>query len=120
MPSSIQIYSYSACSTCKKALSWLDLNNVEHDLFDIVKNPPSKDILKEAMKQFGSRKPLFNTSGVSYRSIGAKVINAMSDEEALESLASDGKLIKRPFLIFEGGQVLVGFKPEVWSEALLR
>ncbi|RPF98388.1 MAG: arsenate reductase family protein, partial [Prochlorococcus sp. TMED223] len=43
-----------------------------------------------------------------------------SDDEALDALASDGKLIKRPFLITENGSVLVGFKPEVWAEALLR
>ena len=45
---------------------------------------------------------------------------AMSDDEALDALASDGKLIKRPFLITENGSVLLGFKPEVWAEALLR
>ena len=43
----------------------------------------------------------------------------MSDNEAFDALADDGKLIKRPLLITEKGNVLVGFKPEVWSEVLL-
>ena len=37
----------------------------------------------------------------------------MSDEEALDALAADGRLIKRPFVLRDNGQVLVGFKADV-------
>ena len=42
----------------------------------------------------------------------------MSDDQALAALAADGKLIKRPFVILTSGDVLVGFKREVWAEHL--
>ena len=70
-------------------------------------NPPSMDVLKDAIKQLGERKKLFNTNGLSYRNLGSKAVKAMSDSEALEALALDGKLIKRPLLITEKGQILV-------------
>ena len=119
MLNSIRIYSYSRCATCRKALAWLQEHQIAHDLFDIVETPPSREMLSGASKQLESRKLLFNTSGVSYRALGAAAVKAMSDDEALDALASDGKLIKRPFLITENGSVLVGFKPDVWAEALL-
>ena len=43
----------------------------------------------------------------------------MTDDEALAALAADGRLIKRPFVELPSGDFLVGFKPDVWSQALL-
>jgi len=119
MTSNVRIYSYSSCTTCKKALKWLNENKIEYELIDIALCPPSKEILIDAISQLGERKKIFNTSGVSYRSLGSEVVKAMSDSEALEALVVDGKLIKRPFLITETGKILVGFKPEIWSDILL-
>ena len=119
MISKARIYSYSKCTTCRKALKWLSDNNIDFELIDIINSPPTKELLMEAAKQLGTRKALFNTSGLSYRSLGSSVVKAMSDNEALKALASDGKLVKRPFLITHKGKILVGFKPEVWTEDLL-
>ncbi len=120
MPSNVQIYSYSGCTTCKKALRWLDENQIDYQLMDIVQDPPNKDILVDAINQLGDRKKIFNTSGLSYRNLGSMTVKAMSDSEALKALVSDGKLIKRPFLVTEEGKILVGFKPEIWSTILLK
>ena len=119
MAQSLTIYCYSRCSTCRKALSWLSDQGIAHTVVDITTVPPSRPLLEQAVAYFGDRKPLFNTSGQSYRALGSAVVKAMDDQEALDALAADGKLIKRPFLALENGTFLVGFKPEVWSEALL-
>jgi len=119
MTCEVVLYSYPACTTCKKALKWLRENQIEYRLVDITQSPPSKEILIKAIEQLGSRKSLFNTSGLSYRALGSKVVRAMNDVEAIEALISDGKLIKRPFLITGKGKILVGFKTEFWAEALL-
>ncbi len=119
MTPKVRIYSYSSCTTCKKALKWLVENQINYEVIDIASCPPKKEILIDAIKQLDERKKIFNTSGLSYRSIGAKVISAMSDSEAIEALSADGKLIKRPLLITAKGKILVGFKPEFWSEILL-
>ena len=119
MISNIRIYSYSKCQSCRKALNWLRENNLDFDLVDIVDRPPDRDTLLDAIKQLGNRKSVFNTSGISYRKIGAAKVNSMSQEEVLSALLSDGKLIKRPFLIFNDEKILVGFKPEIWKDTLL-
>ena len=114
----LQVYSYNRCSTCRKAISWLKDNVLEHVVIDITTCPPSRPLLAAAFAQFGERRPLFNTSGQSYRALGAAVVKAMNDDEALDALAADGRLIKRPFVVTPEGRVLVGFKPEVWQDQL--
>jgi arsenate reductase len=42
----------------------------------------------------------------------------MDDQQALDALAADGKLIKRPFLITAAGTVLTGFNPQEWQDQL--
>ena len=116
---SLQVFSYSRCSTCRKALAWLADKGLSHEVIDIIETPPSREQLSKACDQFGDRKPLFNTSGKSYRSLGAAAVKAMSDDQALDALAADGSLIKRPFVITPTGTCLVGFKPEVRSSHLV-
>ena len=115
----IKVYSYSRCSTCRRALVWLDANNLAYEVVDITKAPPSKEILLLAFKRLDRRQLLFNTSGQSYRALGADVVKAMNDDDALAALAADGRLIKRPFVALPSGDFLVGFKPEDWNQALL-
>ncbi|ABX08444.1 Spx/MgsR family RNA polymerase-binding regulatory protein [Prochlorococcus marinus] len=112
----VKIYSYSACGTCKKALKWLDLNNIDYELIDITINPPSRKLIISALEQLGSRKFLLNTSGKSYRELGGETIRSKTDEEVIDLLALDGKLIKRPFLVDNKGRVLVGFKEPSWKD----
>ena len=116
----IKIYSYSACGTCRKALKWLNDHGLKYELIEILTNPPSREVLEEAISQYASKKPLFNTSGASYRNIGAEKIKAMNNQEGLNLLASDSKLIKRPVLITDQGIILIGFKKELWEEKLMQ
>ena len=119
MTESAKIYCYTRCSTCRKALKWLQEHQIEHEVIDIVENPPSKKLLSMAISQIGEIKKLVNTSGLSYRSIGASAFKLLSNDQILCKLASDGKLIKRPFFISKTGDFLLGFKPDYWSQILL-
>ena len=116
---SIRIFSYSSCSTCRKALKWLDKFHIEYELNDIVKNPPSEKLLALAIKQLGDKKLLFNTRGISYRNLGAEVVKKMNNEQAIQALNHDGKLIKRPFLVSSKGDILIGFIESNWEKLLL-
>ncbi len=115
----MKIFSYSSCGTCRKALSWLQENNFEINVLDILKTPPSKEMLIKAAEKLGHRKYLYNTSGKRYREIGADKIKLMSDHEVFELFIKDPKLIKRPFLMIDESRFLVGFKKKLWEEALL-
>ena len=113
------MFHYPKCSTCRKALKWLEEHGIEHTRVDIVEHPPSKTKLARAKQLAGVElRKLFNTSGQSYKAGNWKdKIATTSEADALAALAADGKLIKRPLLIGEDF-ALVGFKPEAWAERL--
>ena len=107
----LTVYHYPACSTCKKALKWLDAHGIAHERVHIVDAPPSVATLRQALRLSGLPvAKLFNTSGVSYREGDFKSrLATMSEDEALAALAADGKLVKRPLVLGEGF-ALVGFR----------
>jgi arsenate reductase len=113
----VKLYSYPRCSTCRKALAWLKEHGLPVDPIDITTSPPALAELESALGQLG-RKRLLNTSGQSYRALGAATVQAMDDAALLAALAADGKLIKRPFLIAPENRILTGFKPEEWQALL--
>ena len=58
--------------------------------------------------QWLDKKRVFNVRGKAFKSINLD-INFLSREEIIQLLSSDGKLIKRPFLVYEEKKVLLGF-----------
>ncbi len=115
----IKVYCYNKCSTCKKALQWLDAHGVEYALVDIKTDHPDEAALRKYHSMSGlPLKRFFNTSGIQYREQElSKKLPAMPEDEQLRLLATDGMLVKRPLLIGDGF-VLVGFKEAEWEERL--
>ena len=110
---------YPKCSTCQKAKKWLVENQVEFEERHIVEDNPSKEELKAWYEKSGlPLKRFFNTSGMKYKELKLKdKLPAMTEEEQLELLASDGMLVKRPVLV-GSDFVLTGFKEKEWTEKL--
>lgn len=116
----VKIYCYSRCTTCRKALKWLDDHSVKYELIDIKEDHPDKETLREYYARSGMPlKRFWNTSGIPYREMGlSRKLPEMSEEEQLALLATNGMLVKRPLLV-EDDFVLTGFKENEWTEKLL-
>jgi len=112
-----RVWAYDGCGTCKKAIAWLRSHDVAYEVRPIVTSPPSRAELEGLWKRSGLPiKRFFNTSGQSYRNGGfGEKLPTMSDAQALDALAADGKLIKRP-LVDAGSTVLVGFDSATWEK----
>lgn len=116
----LKIYEYAKCSTCVKALKFLDAKKVSYQKLPIVDKAPSQKELKEMLSALkekgGSIKNLFNTSGVLYREMEiSKKLPSMTETEAIKLLSENGKLVKRPFVIGDDHH-LVGFKEDEWKK----
>ena len=111
---------YRKCSTCQKALKWLEENNVAFEERAIKEQNPTYEELKKWYQMSGlPLKKFFNTSGLIYKDLGLKdTLPTMSEDEQLHLLATDGMLVKRPLVIGDGF-VLTGFKESEWAEKLL-
>ena len=115
----VKVYCYSRCTTCKKALKWLDDNKIKYELIDIKENNPDEKTLRSLQKKSGlPLKKFFYTSGILYREMElSKKLPSMTDDEQFSLLASDGMMVKRPLLITDEA-VIPGFKEDLWKEVL--
>lgn len=110
---------YRKCSTCQKALKWLEEHNVEFEERPIVEQNPTYEELKAWYTASGlSLKKFFNTSGLLYKELGlAAKLPEMSEEEQLRLLATNGMLVKRPLVVGEDF-VLTGFREKEWENRM--
>lgn len=113
------ILCYERCSTCKKALKWLDDNNISYEVRPIKEQNPTKEELQEWYQKSGlPLKKFFNTSGSLYKELNLKdKLQTMNEDEQLTLLATDGMLVKRPLVVAQKG-ILTGFKEETWADLL--
>ena len=102
------ILCYPRCTTCQKAVKWLEEQGKNFTYRNIKDENPSLEELRQ----------WHNISGLPYKALGLKdKLPTMSEEEQFALLASDGMLVKRPLLVGDDF-VLVGFKEADWAERL--
>ncbi len=118
-----RVYQYNKCSTWVKALKFLDSKKISYESIPIVEHPPSITELRKMLgflkKRSFTFKNLFNTSGIQYRElkISDQLKAGLTEEDALQLLSKNGKLIKRPFLL-TASNGCVGFDQILWNEIL--
>ena len=115
----IVLYSYLKCSTCRKAAKWLESKDFKFKIIDIVKEPPLVNYLNLALEQYSDdKKRIFNTRGQAFKTLNLDIYS-LSREEIIQLLLSDGKLIKRPFLIYEEKKLILGFNEIEYAKQFL-
>ncbi len=116
----LKVFEYEKCSTCKKALKFLDSKKVAFERIPIVERPPTQAELKQMLAHLGGDlRRLFNTSGQVYRELGlGRKLASMSQSEAIHLLATNGKLVKRPFVLGSSFGT-VGFNESEWKKLIL-
>lgn len=115
----LKVYSYEGCDTCRKALKFLTERKIAHEVIPIREHPPTLAELKAMLERYdGNVRKLFNTSGLDYKALNIKeTLPTMTPAEALKLLASNGRLVKRPFVV--GANIgAVGFDAEAWVKML--
>ena len=117
----LKVYCYSRCTTCKKALKWLEDHGIAHEVADIKTDHPDEAALRTYYAKSGlPLKRFWNTSGIPYREMElSKKLPEMSEDDQLALLATDGMLVKRPLVVGDDF-VLTGFKEAEWTEKLLK
>jgi arsenate reductase len=112
----LTIFQLPTCGTCRSAVKKLRENGRVPAERHIVEATPTADELKQLISTSGlPLSKFFNVSGDAYRMLGLKEkLPAMSDDEKIALLASNGMLIKRP-IVTDGSRTTVGFKEEAFG-----
>lgn len=115
----LRVYAYSGCGTCRQALKFLRDRGVPHEVMAIREQPPTVAELKRMLAVYGGDvRKLFNTSGQDYRALGlGPKLGKLPVDEAIQLLAGNGNLVKRPFVLTKTGGV-VGFNADAWARLL--
>jgi arsenate reductase len=119
----LKVYAYKGCDTCRKAVKWLTTQGVAFQEIPIREQPPTEGELRRVLQtRGGDLRLLFNTSGQDYRAGGWKDrLPGLTVDAALEALAAEGNLVKRPVAVDEVGVVAVnGFKEEEWASVFAK
>ena len=110
----MKVLVYRKCSTCQKALKWLKAYEIAFEERAIVEENPTYEELKEWHAMSGVPLKKF------YKQMQLKdKLPTMTEDEQIKLLATDGMLVKRPFVVGDGF-VLTGFKEKEWEEKLLK
>jgi arsenate reductase len=113
----ITIYGIKNCDTMKRARAWLDKRGVDYAFHDYKTAGIAREKLEQWEKKVGWE-TLLNRAGTTFRKLPDKDKNDLTAKKALALMLAQPSMIKRPVLDLGGGKLLVGFKPEIYSEAM--
>src|SRR5699024_10445022 len=116
----LKVYCYKKCSTCKKAIKWLDNHSIDYKYYEITEERPQEDLFKLWLQDTEKKTTYFIiTRDKLYRTIKQKdKLKELTIEKKVKLIADNGMLIKRPIVIKDNGSVLSGFKEEKYKEFL--
>jgi arsenate reductase len=103
----------------KKARAWLDQRGVGYAFHDYKTAGIERARLERWCKKVGWE-ALLNRAGMIFRKLPEKEKRAIDANKAMALMLAQPSMIKRPVLDLGGGKLLVGFKPEVYGEAVPR
>lgn len=103
------VYGIPNCDVTKKALKWLDANNVSYDFHNYKTNDITEAKLQEWCKQKGWE-ILLNKRGTTFKGLHPAVqMNATNEKAAIDIMAARSSTIKRPIIELNNKVVAVGF-----------
>jgi Spx/MgsR family transcriptional regulator len=115
----VTIYGIKNCDTMKKARVWLDKCGVDYAFHDYKTMGIDRERLERWSKKVGWE-TLLNRGGLTFKKLPEKDKGSLTEKKALALMLAQPSMIKRPVLDLGGGKLLVGFKPETYSEAVGR
>jgi arsenate reductase len=113
----VTIYGIKNCDTMKKARLWLDRHGVRYAFHDYKTAGIERERLLRWSKKVGWE-TLLNRAGTTFRKLPDKEKQALNERKAMALMLAQPSMIKRPVLDLGGGKLLVGFRPEIYDEAV--
>ncbi|MGV3743313.1 MAG: arsenate reductase (glutaredoxin) [Burkholderiaceae bacterium] len=95
----ITIYHNPACGTSRNTLGMIRNAGIEPEIIEYIKNPISRDQLKELIDKAGLKvRDAVRAKGDLYTELGLDN-PALSDDELLDAMVANPKVINRPFVV---------------------
>ncbi len=109
----MKVYGLKKCSTCQKALAFLDEKKASVEFFDHQLVPPTLTQIANWSKAVGGWEKLINRAGYTWRGLPISETENLTEARAIELAAQHTSLIRRPLIEHADGTVTVGFTDKV-------
>ena len=111
-----RLYGIKNCDTMKKARRWLDEHGVGYVFHDYKTDGVDRRRLERWCGEVGWE-TLLNRAGTTFRKLPDTEKRDLDEDKAVDLMLARPSMIKRPVLE-AGGRLIVGFKPELYADAL--
>jgi arsenate reductase len=112
----VTIFGIKNCDTMKKARQWLDANGISYAFHDYKAEGIDTPHLDRWVKELGWETVL-NRAGTTFRKLDEANKQDLDAAKAIALMQAQPSMIKRPILELGDGQLLAGFKPEIYAAA---
>ena len=113
----LEVYGIKNCDTVRKALKWLDANQLTYQFHDFKKEKLTTELVAQWLDKVDISL-LINKRGTTWRKLDDDS-KAITDTNALIQLIIENpSLIKRPLVTYKGNSS-VGFKADDWQQKYL-
>ena len=109
----LKLYGLTKCSTCQKAVAWLDEKKVAHSFSDVKDNPITKEQVAAWSKALGGWEKMINRAGYTWRGLPPGETADFTEDRVVALAVKNPSLIRRPLIEHEDGNVTVGFSKKV-------
>ena len=110
-----KIYHNPRCSKSRQTLALLNENEMDVEIIEYLKTPPSRKELTGIIKMLGIKpRDLLRKGEKEYKEAGLNNME-LSDNEIIDAMLEHPKLIERPIVI-KDGQARIGRPPELILE----
>ena len=113
---SVTIYGIKNCDTMKKARAWLDEHRIAYEFHDYKVSGVERTKL-DAWSDVVGWETLLNRSGMTFKKLPDAEKQDLTAARAIRLMIDNPSMIKRPVLELGDGQLVVGFRPQSYSDA---
>lgn len=109
--SKIQIFHNPRCSKSRQTLALLEQQNIKAEIIEYLKMPPTTGQLKEIISMLNIKpRDLLRKGESLYKELGLADLT-LSEDQLLQAMCDNPKLIERPIVI-NNGKAKIGRPPE--------
>lgn len=109
----LKLYGLTKCSTCQKAIAWLDAHKIEFSFSDVKDKPITTEQVAAWSKALGGWEKMINRAGYTWRGLPASETADLTETRALALAVKNPSLIRRPLIEYEDGSVTAGFSKKI-------
>lgn len=107
----ITMFGIKNCDTIKKARKWLEAEGIDYQFHDYKKDGLTTDQLNVWVNDLGWE-VLINKRGTTWRKLPEEVKESIDQASAIEIMLDNTSIIKRPLLVDDANNKLLGFNAE--------